>query len=450
MYIRGLSRAVGLLAVPAVVSYNSKSFSLTDEELRLVNKDAFDEKIGKFSSHVKTFINKPEENKLLARCFSNRNNDKVKLYYPTTNRGKFYDDSEYSYARVATATVNGSIAQIADLLFDSFPEERSQWNPKNCLQDDQLLLVNKFDLEDSIPGASRFGELPKDNAGKENKSSKTVVDGAVTSCSAAGSNIHFNYAQNRCAGGLRQREFYSWSHKCPGATVGLYDNFNTVCIIQLDACRHPTLFKDRQHMVEIVPEKSLHPQAVRGHCNSCIVLEYISPEKTRVTYLAELDPNIHLLCPSAPGGGGWLGWLTGVFQYVMYMSGADEVYMVGTLRALQEQVEGASQEEMGLSVDDAAKVRFKKQLTTQEQHQLSANLTMATPAESVTEEVILEQEALVSLLTKKLADALKDERAATSSSAVPKEFYTSLRQRIEKDLRKACEKLTNLKALVQK
>jgi hypothetical protein len=437
------TRGSAILAVP-VACATDKAYSLTDEEMRLVNKDEFDIKVSKFASHAKTFITKPEENKHLARCFSNRNDDPVKLYYPTTSSGKFYDDSKCSYARVATTTVNGSIPQITDLIFDGNPEKKSQWNRKQCLQDEQLLLVSKFDLEESEPGASHFGELPKQGLVVKKPA------GVVSKVASAGANIHFYYSQSMCAGGLRPREFYSWHHKCPGATVGLYDNFNTVCLIELDACRNPSLFKDKNQMRAVVPEKSLSTTAVRGHFNSCLVLEYIAPEKTRVTYLAELDPNIYLLYPSAGSDGGWLGWLSGTFQYLLYMRGADETFVMSMLRALKQQVEGASQEEAGLSVEDAAKIRFKKQLTTHEQQQLSANLAMTSSAEMVTDEVIKDQEALVALLTKKLADVLKEERSATASSPVPKEFYTSMRERIERDLKTACEKLNSLRALQQK
>lgn len=445
-----VSRASAILITSAVAG-SSKSYSLSNEELRLVNKPEFDNKVSQFASHAKTFITKPEENKQLARCFGNRYNDQIKLYYPNTNSGKFYPDSEFSYARVATATIKGSIPQIAELLFDGRPEQKGQWYSQYCMQEEQIHIVNKFDLEEADPTASHFGELIDQNAVAKKKMVKKGTSATdVVPANGVGSNIHFNYAEQMCARGLRPREFYSWHYKCPGATVGLFDNFNTVCLIQLDADRHSSLFKDYKQMREVVPEKSLNSQVVRGHLNSCVVLEYVSPEKTKVTYLVELDPNIHLFYPESRGG--FLDWFTGTFQYLMYMSGADEVFMVGMLRALQKQIEGASQEEMGLSVEDAAKIRFKKQLTTLEQQQLAENLSMATTqsTELITDDMINDQEALVTLLTNKLANVTKEERAATATSSVPKEFYTSLRERIERDLKLAEQKLTSLKALKEK
>ena len=401
------------------------SYCLTDEEFDVVDKNALNNKLNDFATNAKLYLNNPESNKLLGRCFSNRNTTDIQLYYPNNISNKFNDRSKCGYARVATTVINAPIASIASLWFDAVPESRSEWNSSVCLKSDNVPVLNPLEITEDLKQLTALRK--KKSLNNSHNISASNIRLASYVLNVSGSVF------------LSPRHQLSWQYSSPAGIIGQYNHFNNICLFQLDFDSARAL-RDTAWITRAVAD---HRRHVPATINSCLLLEYLAHDKTRVTYMLEADFNIHLLYSNRSAAGSepsWWDYLTTVLHSYTLLAGADECMMLEPLRALRRRVEQSASAERALSVEDAARLRFKDNRARAEQQQLQSGLQSIRSL--VSPQAVQDQRVLVQLLEQRLGDTRS--LMSKGSSATDGLDYRELCARIERDLHQAKEILLSM------
>ena len=237
-------------------------------------------------------------------------------------------------------------------------------------------------------------ELRKD-WDKTNFKSSSVIASEISQ-----SEENMNYLLGRPGYVYPSRDFVFVYRKLPGGVVGLHD-YRTVAILSMDSA-------------ESIPNSMW---AVRGNMNSLLVLEPISAERTRATYIIEIN---------------YRGWLP---AFLVDLNGNQ---LISTLQLLKKELEGAEAgDDSTLSIEEAARRRFQKRIEYEKRKEDSG----AAGATLIDNEFLGSRDDLVntiSILEKRLANILSTERTE-------KLDLSDLRRRVESDLRNARERLNKLK-----
>jgi hypothetical protein len=152
--------------------------------------------------------------------------------------------------------------------------------------------------------------------------------------------------------------------------------------------------------------------AVRGKQNSILVLQPINAETTEVTYVVEIQAN------------GWIPSFVAEFF-------ADN--LVSTLRSMKAELEaGENQEEASATIEEAARMRFKRHLAQKEGKQ---GTTIVNDVTSSVEDLKVAKAAL----EKKLQDIRK-------SKATDGLDLSELESRVKKDLSHISERIRQMQS----
>jgi len=234
-----------------------------------------------------------------------------------------------------------------------------------------------------------------DTSCAESKSVPLSLQSNSSSSSSGGVKVH--YTRGKAGWLVPAREFLFLSGRVPPALLGL-PNYNALIIVHKD-------YSD-----DDLPASSLLPKSltvVRGKQNSMLVLEPISANRTKVTYLVEADAKgmIASLLPAS---------------LVDFLAGDGLVLFLSSLKARAEDKD----EDESLSIEEIARRRFEKKLAKENsKNRPDLEDVLASKAE------LLEMEKM---MVKRIATLQSPDDAA-------------LRKRIEHDLKKTRENLKRAK-----
>lgn len=525
-----------------------------------MDAEVFNAELAKIADRFRPYMQHQDKNRNLLEYTFGYDKD-IKVYYPHSRR-LTPDASGYPYARVATMTVNAPMSAVTAMWYGDASAnaagDPSEWNPATVRDFRTVSLLPPPSLR--IPEQGPGGILDKVNkaAAKRKTSQQRSGSSPSSSDSSGGSFVNPKNVQlcheTSLVGpytshfvSLTPREFYYWSVLSPAALVGVYDKYTSVCVLQMDASGPATTgagararararkgkgdgsdknksAKQRSILLDNAAYNTIPAPSnafgsfflggtgavIRGRRNSALLLEAITPEKTKVTFAMELDPRMRLLAVTGNGadkaatasgnstGGSDAVPLTAQLLQLWYMSDAHA--FGNALRSMKTGVERQyASEDQGLSVEEAARRQFKRQMGERERSSLSMNVagtsagivstlnSNAAPAAAAgtetgkrsaskvgdvaigsvysSEEAVADQQRLVSLLERRLQGLQQDQaelqtsassrrntgnKAQQAAAAAQYESdaaeLASLRRRVEKDLAKATSHLHALKA----